>query len=180
MKVLFSKLSKVILVNLFISLLFFSIVVPGIVWEKNNTFQERDQNNHHLLLIETFVNEPLSWGNYPPTTVAMTPGHHVFLSWVSKKFFNGKVGPKVFPLRISNTLFGLGLLLTVWWLTYLGKTRNIIETTCLVFPLLFSYQFLGSSIWITTDNGALLWSCLTLLTITLPSYGNTTDRKSVV
>ncbi len=175
MKVPFSKLSKAILANLFISLLFLSIVIPGIIWDKNNTFQAKDQNNWHLRQVEYFVNKPLSWGIYPSST-ATTPGHHVVLSWVSKGFANGRVGPEVFPIRIANALFSLGLILALWWLTYLGGTRNVIESTFLVLPFLFSYQFLGSAIWVMTDNGALLWACLALLLITLPT---TLNRESL-
>jgi len=168
MKAQFSKFPKALLCNLFISLLFFSIIIPGIISDKNNTFQARDQNNWHLRQIEAFVDKPFNGGNYPSTT-ATTPGHHVVLSLVSKSFANGRVGSKILPIRIANALFGLGLILVLWWFTYLGGARNAIETTFLVLPFLFSHQFLGSAIWVMTDNGALLWACLTLLLVTLPT-----------
>lgn len=172
MKTLFfettKEFNKVIWVNLLIILLFFSIVIPGIIWDKSNTVHAEDQNLYHLHQIEIFVKKPFLWSNYASTT-ATTPGHHLALSWVSEHFADGKVGPKVLPIRIANALFSLGLLLALWWLTYLGGTGSVIESTYLVLPLLFSYQFLGSAIWVMTDNAALLWVCLTLWSLTLPA-----------
>jgi hypothetical protein len=91
---------------------------------------------------------------------------------VSKSFADRRVEPKVFPIRLANALFSLGLLLTLWWLTFLGKIGNVIETTYLILPLLFSYYFLGSAIWVSTDNAALLWVCLTLLLLILSKQPN--------
>lgn len=169
MKTLSSGLTKAILANFVITFLFFSIAIPGIVWDRNNSFQAVDQNKYHLPQVEIFVKTPLTWGTTYPSPTATTPGHHLVLSWVSKHFANGQAGRQIFPVRIANALISLCLLLTLWWLTYLGGTRNAIESTCLVLPLLFSYQFLGSAIWVMTDNGALLWVCLTLLLLTLPT-----------
>lgn len=175
MKILFietnKELTKVVIANLLITFIFFSLVTPGIIWDKSNTVHAEDQNLYHLHQIETFVKKPLLLSNYPSTT-ATTPGHHVFLSWVSQHFADGKVGPKIFPIRIANALFSLGLLLSLWWLTYIGGTRNVVNSTYLVLPLLFSYQFLGSAIWVMTDNAALLWVCLTLWLLTLPTLLN--------
>lgn len=159
-------ITKAIFANLLLALIFFSIVIPGIIADKKHTFQARDQNGYHLRQVEIFVQQPLSWNSYRSTT-ATTPGHHLVLAWVSKYFADGQVNAKVFPIRITNALFSLGLLLTVWWLTYIGGTRNVLESTYLSLPLLFSYQFLGSAIWVMTDNAALLWVCLTLWLLTL-------------
>lgn len=158
--------TKAIFANLLVALIFFSIVIPGIIWDKNHTFQARDQNGYHLRQVEIFVQQPLSWNRYRSTT-ATTPGHHLVLAWVSKHFADSHVNAKVFPIRIANALSSLGLLLAVWWLTYLGGTRNVLESTYLSLPLLFSYQFLGSAIWVMTDNAALLWVCLTLWLLVL-------------
>lgn len=162
-----SRLSRILLANLMVFLLFIAIVTPNIIWNKNSTFHTVDQNLFHLRQVKTFVNQPLSWGRYPSST-ATTPGHHLVLSWVSQHFANGEVEPNTFPIRIANALFGLGLILSLWWLVYLGETTSVLESTYLVLPFLFSYQFLGSSIWVMTDNGALLWSCLTLLLLLIP------------
>lgn len=156
------EINKVILVNLVITLVFFSLVIPGIVWDRNNTFQARDQNNYHLRQVETFVQQPLTWNHNYPSSTATTPGHHLALSWVAKYFAGGEVNRLVFPIRIANALFSLALLLTGWWLIYSGGNKNIVESTYLLLPLLFSYQFLGSAIWVMTDNAAALWTCLSL------------------
>lgn len=163
-------ITKVILANVVVTLLFFSIVIPGIIFDKNNTFQAVDQNKYHLPQVEIFVKTPLKWGSTYPSPTATTPGHHLVLSWVSKHFANGQVGRKIFPIRVANALLSLGLLLTLWWLTYLGGTKNAIESTYLVLPLLFSYQFLGGAIWVMTDNGALLWVGLALLFLMPTSF----------
>lgn len=166
MKTLPLESRKIILANLLVTVIFFSTVIPGIIFDKNNSFQSIDQNKYHLPQVEAFVKKPPSWGIYPSST-ATTPGHHLVLSWVSKYLANGQVDRKIFPIRIANALFSLGLLLTVWWLTYLGGTGSVTKSTYLVLPLLFSYQFLGGAIWVMTDNAALLWVCLTLLVLTL-------------
>jgi hypothetical protein len=155
------KFSQIVIANLMIALIFIAIVVPGIIYDKNNTFQAIDQNYYHLP-------QPVDFGKLYPSKTATTPGHHLILSWVSKTFSNGRADAKAFSVRIANALFGLGLLLSVWWLVYIGGIYNIVESTYLVLPLLFSYQFLGSAIWVMTDNASLLWVTLSLLLLILP------------
>jgi hypothetical protein len=162
------KLSRIVVVNLMIALIFIAIVIPGIIYDRNNTFQAIDQNGYHLPQVEIFVNDPLKFGQTYPSTTATTPGHHLILSWVAKTFNNGQADSQAFSVRLVNALFGLGLLLSLWWLIYLGGSINLVQSTYLVLPFLFSYQFLGSAIWVMTDNASLLWVTLTLLLLLLP------------
>lgn len=163
-----SKFSKIILANVIIALIFISMVIPGIIYDKNNTFQAIDQNYYHLPQVEIFVKDPIDFGKLYHSKTATTPGYHLALSWVSKTFSHGKADAKAFPVRLVNALFSLGLLLSLWWLIYLGGSSNIVESTYLVLPFLFSYQFLGSAIWVMTDNASLLWVTLSLLLLILP------------
>ena len=155
-------LKKIFFNNFIISLIFFLIVISGIFWAKPY-YEAGDQNRHHLPQIKTFVETPFTIGSSYPATIPMTPGHHIVLSWVSKYLANGIVGANVYPIRIVNATFGLGLLLASWWLIYLNNAARVLEATYLVLPLLFSPYFLGPSIWVMTDNGALLWACMTLI-----------------
>ena len=157
-----SKTKTIFLNNFIISIIFFLIVISGIFWGKPS-YEARDQNLAHLPQIQTFVEKPFTIGSSYPATIPMTPGHHVVLSWVSKYWANSIVGADVFPIRIVNATFGLGLLLACWWLIYLNNAGRVLESTYLVLPLLFSPYVLGTSIWIMTDNGALLWACITLI-----------------
>ncbi|GFE69604.1 hypothetical protein [Chroococcus sp. FPU101] len=163
-----SKFSKIILANLIIALIFIAIVIPGIIYDKSNSFQAIDQNYYHLPQVEIFVKDSMDFGKLYPSKTATTPGYHLALSWVAKTFNHGQADANAFPVRLVNALFGLGLLLSVWWLIYLGGNNNIANSTYLVLPFLFSYQFLGSSIWVMTDNASLLWVTLTLLLLILP------------
>lgn len=153
---------KIFFNNFIISLIFFLIVISGIFWAKPY-YEAGDQNRHHLPQIKTFVETPFTIGSSYPSTIPMTPGHHIVLSWVSKYLANGIVGANVYPIRIVNATFGLGLLLASWWLIYLNNAGRVLESTYLVLPLLFSPYVLGPSIWVMTDNGALLWACMTLI-----------------
>ena len=155
---------KVFLNNFIISIIFFLIVISGIFWAKPR-YEAGDQNNFHLPQVEIFVEEPFTLGSSYSAAIPMTPGHHIVLSWVSKYWANGMVGANVFPIRIVNAIFGLGLLLAFWWLIYLNNSGRVLESTYLVLPLLFSPYFLGPSIWVMTDNAALLWACLTLIVL---------------
>ncbi len=153
---------KIFLNNFIVSIIFFLIVISGIFWAKPS-YEAGDQNRNHLPQVETFVEKPFTIGSSYPATIPMTPGHHIVLSWVSKYWANGIVGADVFPIRIVNATFGLGLILACWWLIYLNNPGKILESTYLVLPLLFSPYVLGPSIWVMTDNGALLWACITLI-----------------
>ena len=155
------KIKTIFLNNFIISIIFFLIVISGIFWAQPS-HEASDQNKFHLPQVQTFVEQPFTIGSYP-SKVAMTPGQHVVLSWVSKYWANGIVGADVFPVRMVNATFGLGLLLACWWLIYLSNAGRVLESTYLVFPLLFSPYVLGGSIWIMSDNGALLWACITLI-----------------
>lgn len=163
-----SKVTQIILANLIIALIFMAIVIPGIIYDRSNSFQAIDQNYYHLPQVEIFVKEPIDFGKLYPSKTATTPGYHLALSWVAKTFNHGHADANAFLVRLVNALFGLGLLLSVWWLIYLGGNSSIVNSTYLILPFLFSYQFIGSSIWVMTDNASLLWVTLTLLLLILP------------
>lgn len=157
-------MKKVFLNNFIISVIFFLIVISGIFWAEPY-YEAGDQNNFHLPQVAIFVEKPFTIGSSYPATIPMTPGHHIVLSWVSKYWANGIVGANVLPIRLVNAAFGLGLLLACWWLIYLNNAGKVLKSTYLVLPLLFSPYFLGPSIWVMTDNAALLWASLTLIVL---------------
>lgn len=157
-----SKIKTIFSHNFIISLIFCLIVIFGYFWAKPSS-EDYDQREHHLPQVEIFVEQPFTLGSPYPATVAMAPGQHVMLSLVSKHLSNGLVGADVFSIRMVNALFGLGLLLTSWWLIYLSNAGRILKSTYLVLPLLFSPYVLGGSIWVMSDNAALLWACIALI-----------------
>lgn len=114
-----------------------------------------DQEKFHLPVIRDFAAQDwaeLDLVNYKSATA---PGYHLFMAAIVKVF-----GDRVTLLQIVNAGISLLLLLNV----ARGAAR-LISPTFAAFaaaPLLCSSYFLGSSIWLTTDNAALLFVSLVL------------------
>lgn len=113
-----------------------------------------DQEKFHLPVIRKFVEQwpDVDLVNYHSAT---SPGYHLFMAGIVKVF-----GDHVVLLQLVNAGISLLLLLNV----ARGAAR-LISPTFAAFaaaPLLCSSYFLGSSIWLTTDNAALLFVTLAL------------------
>ena len=144
-----------------LTILFCIVVLPLIQDNQKLTSQRWDQKEYHLPQIQYFAYNSFIIGQPYAYHVPMTPGHHILLSR-GAYLFPGKIDAKNIWMRIYNSIFGLLFLITAWWLVYFFQ-RNSLNTTILILPLLSSSYVLGSSIWITTDNGALLWISGSLL-----------------
>lgn len=155
------KIKAILAHNLVIALVFCTLVIAGYFTAKP-TSEDYDQREHHLPQIEIFVKNPLTLGESYSATVAMAPGHHVMLSFVAKQFSSGSVSEDVLSIRLINAACGLGLLLTIWWMLYGGEPNQIWQSSCLLLPLVFSPYIVGGSIWVMSDNAALLWACTAL------------------
>jgi len=162
---------KVVCANLFLIIIFSILVFPAALAGKDPepwTAQVWDHYNYQLPWIDYFVANPPSFGKPYVSMSAMTPGHPIFLSWVSILFADGQVGSDVLPIRLVNELLGLACLLVIWWVIFLNSNGGIIRSTILTMPILFSHYFLGSSIWINTENVALLWAVIVLFFLLRP------------
>ncbi len=141
---------------------FLFLVFPVIVWGLDNTAQSYDQNHHHLVVIRQATasltgatdSTPI-WTllrDYPSAT---SPGYHLFLAG-----FDAIGLGNVVTLRLISSLFGLGLLITVW--SILRRRIDDWTALCFVAPLLCSPYFLSGSIWLTTDVPAIGFVTLAL------------------
>ncbi|MBL0921920.1 MAG: hypothetical protein IBJ10_07305 [Phycisphaerales bacterium] len=114
-----------------------------------------DQEKSPLPVIRDFAAQPWSEMDLVNYRSATAPGYHLFMAGIVKVFGDG-----VTLLQLVNAGISLLLLLNV----ARGAAR-LISPTFAAFaaaPLLCSSYFLGSSIWLTTDNAALLFVTLAL------------------
>lgn len=108
-----------------------------------------DQEKFHLPVIRTMAEQ------WPRVDVvgydsATSPGYHLLMAAVARA-----VGERVLPLQLLNAAIGLALLLAVaHWCAALGGARWAVIACA---PLLCSAYFVTGSIWLTTDNLALLF-----------------------
>ncbi len=145
---------------------FAALVLPGILLTGNLKREAEsgpkylvneagDQEKFHLPVIREFAAQPWAEIDLVNYKSATAPGYHLFMAAIVKTF-----GENVTLLQLVNAGLSLLLLLNV----ARGAAR-LISPTFAAFaaaPLLCSSYFLGSSIWLTTDNAALLFVSLVL------------------
>lgn len=112
-----------------------------------------DQDRYHWQVIQTMAKE---WPtpNVVSYDSATTPGYH----WVMAGMLRA-TGSRT-ALLLLNTLIGLALIASVWWSVagVVGGWRG----AALAAPVMLSPYVLGGSIWMTTDNAALMFVTLAL------------------
>jgi 4-amino-4-deoxy-L-arabinose transferase-like glycosyltransferase len=133
----------VVLIGLFIAL-----TLPLAGSERVGASESFDERAHHLPLIVTFA---VQWPvfNVASYNAAMTPGYHIAMAAVYRLS-----GRSVTAVRIANGAVALALAVVVFRLTQTLVTSW--TALVLTLPLVASPYFLGSAIWLTTDNAALL------------------------
>lgn len=141
-----------------VSVLFLSLVLPPVFAGKGTMLQHSDMVRYHLPQINTLIANPLDLLAYEPTS-ATTPGHHILFAWVSVLLGYDSVSETTWVLRVLNALFGLALVATAWW-TFWRLSRHAGVATALTLPMVGSNYVLAASIWINTDNGAMLFYAL--------------------
>lgn len=138
---------------------FLLATVPVILTGRNGPSEAHDQNEHHLIVIRSMVEQwpRIEFVDYPSAT---SPGYHLAMSLIGRAAApSDPAGPRgVMVMRLVNTLPSLGLLLIAWW----GASRFLgpVMGAAIVTPLLLNQYFLGAAIYLTTDNAA--W-CFVLL-----------------
>lgn len=142
--------------------IFLALTLPVVLSGRGGPSEAFDQDNHHLLVIESMANEwpHIELVDYPSAT---SPGYHLVMSLVGRAVSPEAPGDAraVLAMRLVNALVSLGLLLGAWW----GAARlaGPVAAALLVTPLLVNPYFLGGAIYLTTDNAAL---CLVVLAMT--------------
>jgi hypothetical protein len=117
----------------------------------------------HLPQINYFVGHPFDLKSYP-STVAMTPGHHLLLAWGAALLGYDSVSEATPIVMILNAVMGFAFLATAWLiLRRLGAEPW--TATGLAAPIACSNYVVSGTIWISTDNGALFFYALTLYAV---------------
>ena len=128
--------------------LFMLLTLPMAGSERAGASESFDERAHHLPLIVTFA---VQWPAFDVASynAAMTPGYHIAMAAVYRLS-----GRSVTAVRIANGVLALALALVVLRLaqTFVTPWTGL----ALTLPLVCSPYFLGSAIWLTTDNSALL------------------------
>ncbi len=145
------------------AVVFLLLTVPPIFAGLATMFQHGDMVKFHLPQINYLIQHPLQFLDYEATS-ATTPGHHFLFAWVSILFGYESVGEETIVLRLLNVAIGLGLVV-VAWMTFYRLKKDALLATALALPLVGSNYVLTASIWINTDNGAMLFFALTLFSM---------------
>lgn len=114
-----------------------------------------------LQQINYFIAHPFNFIHYPAVG-PMLPGCHIFLAYVSIVLGNQIVYLDTWSIKIINASFTYGLLFVTWSIAW-RLSGNAWQTFCLIIPIACSYYVLSSSIWMSTDNGALFFYALLIL-----------------
>lgn len=145
------------------AVVFLLLTVPPIFAGLATMFQHGDMVKFHLPQINYHIQHPFQFIDYEATS-ATTPGHHFLFAWVSILFGYDAVGEDTIVLRLLNVLMGMGLIV-VAWITFYRLKEDALVATALALPLVGSNYVLTASIWINTDNGAMLFFALTLFSM---------------
>jgi hypothetical protein len=137
-----------------ILLLFTILVLPPIIIGVQGTSEATDMIRSHLPQINTFVQEPFAIFSYQ-ASAASTPGQHIVLAWLARALGYTRVTATNLPVRLANATFGYLVLFVVW--RFLSRRETSLNAMALTLPLACSSYVVFASIWINTDNGALLF-----------------------
>jgi len=142
---------------LLLTLLFCAVVVPRIFNPNINFYGAEDETLFHYPMIQQFRAEfpHIDLVNYSSAT---TPLYHL-LMLVPAALFNSNL----IALRVVNALISLICAFVIYlFFAKLADTRTSFVLACVVIA---SPYFVGPAIRLSTDNLALLWMVLALLTV---------------
>lgn len=142
------------------AIVFLLLVIPPIFAGLATMFQHGDMVKFHLPQMNYLIAHPFELLHYEATS-ATTPGHHFLFAWVSILLGYDSIGEHTLPLRLLNVLVGLGLVLAAWAIFW-RLTKDALFATACALPIVGSNYVLTASIWINTDNGAMLFFTLAL------------------
>lgn len=166
-----TKNATTFLIFIILGIYVFGFSLMGRFWG-TETYQALDEKMFHLPQVMIFLDDSPKPGEMYRATTATAPGHHLFIGLLSKVFF--PFLPEIWGIRVSNALVSYLLLIVLWLILQQEKSLSHWEAIILIMPIAASFTFLGGAIWIMTDNGSLLWICLTLFGIMRKSsYKNT-------
>lgn len=137
-----------------LTLAFLLLTWPVILSGRGGTSEASDQDTYHLPTIRSFEAQ---WPrpDLRDYASATTPGYHLALA-----AFARVVSPRQAHLQLFASLFSLALALAAWRIA--ARWVDPWAALALTAPLACSAYFIGSAIWLVTDNAALLWTALAL------------------
>lgn len=134
--------------------------LPALFGGLATMFSHGDMVRFHLPQINYFITHPLTVLDYPPTGATM-PGHHLLLAWFARGLGHEIVTETTWSVRLLN--WGLAAaFVTAAWAICTRLSGRPWRALALALPLAASPYVLGSAIWITTDDTALLHYSLLL------------------
>lgn len=139
---------------------FAALGLPALFAGSSSMFSHGDMVRFHLPQINYFIEHPLTLVSYPPTGATM-PGHHLLFAWVARALGYEVVTESTWILRLLNWALAAGFVTAAWAIAarLLGRPW---QALALALPVAASPYVLGSAIWITTDDTALLHYTLLL------------------
>jgi len=131
---------------------FVLLTLPVLLSGRAGVSEAYDQDVYHLPAIRELAAQwpRVDWEGSP---LAMPPFYHLLHAFLLRHVFGAEL-----PLRLLNWLLASGLLAAAF-----AVTRRLLpeaQAAWLVAPLLLSSYFLGSAIWLTTDDVALAGATL--------------------
>jgi hypothetical protein len=142
-------------------LAFFALLVaPPVLLGLNAGWAAFDAMQAHLPQINFQIAHPFTLYN-PSTRAPQVPGSHIFLGWIAILSGYSHIDQATPIIRLVNALFGFGFIATCWLIVQ-RLIANRWHAAVLVLPIACSTYVISSAIWVTTDDGALLFYALTL------------------
>ena len=146
-----------ILPYILLSLAFFVLVFPLVLRPEIDVYDARDEAWFHYPTTLTFINQfpNLDLINYRSAT---TPLYHIILTLSAFMFGSG-----IIQLRFINSVISLACLLVVYG--HLSKRGGRLKGLLFAVIFMLSPYFIGPAIRLSTDNAALLFAFLSILTM---------------
>ena len=149
--------------------IFMILFLPVLLSGAEGTSEAYDAREYHLPVIRRFVQQwpRLDLVNYESATA---PGYHLFMASLLKL-----AGSETL-LRAANACFGVGLVLAI----YLACRRAAASpwtAAALALPIACSPYTLGATIWLTTDNAAMLFVVLALGGVLFGPYSSAKNLR---
>ena len=143
--------------------LFLLMIVPAILLGIDTELAATDMLQGHIPQINFQIAHPFTLYN-PATIAAQIPGYHMLMAWIAILFGYASIDEGSLLLRFVNAALGCGFLV-IAWLILRRLAATSWQAAALALPLACSTYVISSAVWLTTDDGALLFYALTLYAV---------------
>jgi hypothetical protein len=141
-------------------LLFAMLVVPPILINAEGPAAlAEDMIVAHLPQINFFIEHPSNVLDYPGAVTSL-PGHHLLLAWAARLLGYNVIDSTTWAIRLIHAIAcgvgAIGLFLFLLRMQYCQhKSKNVLMAAALWISVVFSYYFIQSSIYVSTDVPAI-------------------------